>query len=95
MSESVSHLIRWGLVSGKRQVRHPALLRPLPTFVWALITSALAWLTIVGSLVVGAQVGVPALLWLLTSAARMIRSPYRWRKWHEARANRGAQHALG
>jgi hypothetical protein len=51
-----------------------------------LITSALAWLTIVGSLVVGAQIGVPALLGLLTSAACMIRSPYRWRKWHKARA---------
>lgn len=85
VNERVSHLINWGRVSGRRNVRHPALRRPLiSTFVWVLITGALANLTIVGSLVDGAQVGVPALLWFLTSVACLIHSPYRWRKWREA-----------
>lgn len=68
--------------------------RPLAsTFVWLLITGALADLAIVGGLVFGAQVGVPALLACVVAATNMIRSPYRWRKWHAARSP-GARHAL-
>lgn len=87
MSARVTYLINWGLISSRRRVRDPAVLRPfLPTFVWLLITGALADLAIVGSLVFGAQVGVPALLWCLAAAGAMIRSPYRWQQWHQARA---------
>jgi len=64
----------------KRRVRRPF----FPTLVWAMITGGSATLAAVTGLVFGWRVGVPALLWCLAAGVFMIRSPYRWRRWHES-----------
>jgi hypothetical protein len=82
-----AYLINWGLASRWRRVFVLPARRPvLPTFGWLLITGALCDLAIVGGLVVGAQVGVPALVGCLAAAVAMIRSPSRWQRWREERA---------
>ena len=89
MSVRITHLINWKLISSRRRIRDHPVLRPLlPTVVWLLITGALADLTIMGGLIFGAHVGVPALLLCLAAAVGMIRSPYRWQQWHAVRVAR-------
>ena len=87
-----AYLINWGLASSRRRVCNLPVLRPfLSTFAWLLITGALCDLAIVGSLVVGAQVGVSALVGCLAAAVAMIRSTYRWQRWHKERDEERAE----
>ena len=80
-SERVSHLFIW-----RRHVRATTPRRPLfPTFVWFMISGALADLTIVVSLVFDLRIGGLALLCCLVAATVTVRSPYRWRRWHKSR----------
>ena len=73
---------------------NPPVRRPfLSTYAWILITGALCDLAIVGGLVVGAQVGLPALVGCLAAAVALIRSPYKWRRWHKQREAHESPHA--
>jgi hypothetical protein len=85
-SKRVLHVLIEGEISSRRKVRAKASRRPLlPTLAWFMITGALADVTIVISLMCGLRVGVSALLCCLAAATITLRSPYRWRRWHESR----------
>src|SRR5689334_9574162 len=85
VSKRVSQLLTWGAIGSRRKGRAAAPRRPLlPTLAWFMITGALADLTILVTLVFGLRLGVPALLCCLAAATIMVRSPYRWRRWHES-----------